>query len=194
MEDFNVMLLRIAGKLSDADLNDMKFLCQDKIPRKKMETITSPTDLFMKLMELTEISKDDLNFLIVLLQHTQRHDLAKEVKGFQGPPMSREEASVDEDPDEDQLGQAFDIICENVGKDWKMLMRTLGVTDSTMEQISYANPYNLREQIRQCLREWKKKKRENANVSALIKALEKCRMKLVAEKITDKLNLSYGMS
>lgn len=75
-----------------------------------------------------------------------------------------------------------------------MLMRTLGVTDGTMEQIIYAHPYNLREQIRQCLREWKKKKRENANVSALIKALEKCRLKLVAEKISDELNLSYGMS
>ncbi|XP_040184074.1 FAS-associated death domain protein [Rana temporaria] len=194
MEDFNVMLLGIAGKLTDTDLSNMKFLCQDKIPRKKMETITSPTDLFIKLMELTEISKDNLNFLIELLQHTLRHDLAKEVKAFQGPPISREETSVAEDPDEDQLGQAFDIICENVGKDWKMLMRTLGVTDGTMDQIIYANPYNLREQIRQCLREWKKKKRENANVSALIKALEKCRLKLVAEKISDELNLSYGMS
>lgn len=194
MEEFNVMLLRIAGKLSDTDLNNMKFLCQDKIPRKKMETIASPTDLFIKLMELTEISKDNLNFLIQLLQHTQRYDLAKEVKGFQGPPVSREETSEAEDPEEDQLGRAFDIICENMGRDWKMLMRALGVNDSTMEQIIYANPYNLKEQIRQCLREWKKKKRENANVSALIKALEKCRLKLVAEKISDELNLSYGMS
>ncbi|CAI9600884.1 unnamed protein product [Staurois parvus] len=195
MDDFNVMLLRIAGKLSDTDLNSMKFLCQDKIPRKKMETIKSPTDLFIKLMELTEISKDNLNFLTELLQHAHRHDLAKEVKEFHEPSLSREETSIEEEPEEDQLGQAFDIICENVGKDWKMLMRTLGVTDSTMEHVVYANPYNLREQIRQCLREWKQKKRENANVSALIKALEKCRMKLaVAEKLCEKLNLSHGIS
>ncbi|XP_018410026.1 PREDICTED: FAS-associated death domain protein [Nanorana parkeri] len=193
MDNFNILLLRISGKLSETDLSNMKFLCQDKIPRKKMETIMIPTDLFTKLMELTELSKDNLDFLIQLLQHAHRHDLAEEVKGFQ-MPLSREEVSVDEESDEDQLGQAFDIICENVGKDWKMLIRTLGITDSTIEQVAYANPYNMKEQIRQCLREWKKKKRENANVSVLIKALENCRMKLVADKLSDKLNLSHGES
>ncbi|KAM5138055.1 FAS-associated death domain protein [Mantella aurantiaca] len=193
MDDFNVLLLKISDKLSDDELRDMKFLCKDKIPKKKMETITKPTDLFTKLMEMTEISKDNPSFLIELLQRIHRDDLTQEVKEFQ-TPLSKEETSVEEEADEDQLGQAFDIICENVAKEWKMLMRNLGVTDSTMEQVAYANPYNLREQIRQCLREWKKKKRENANVSALIKALEKSRLKLVAERISDELNLSHKTS
>ncbi|XP_072278186.1 FAS-associated death domain protein [Pyxicephalus adspersus] len=193
MDAFNVMLLGISRKLSEANLNDMKFLCKEKIPRKKMETITSPTELFTKLQELAEMSKDNLTFLIELLQQAHRNDLADEVKGYQCPP-SRVETFVDEASNEDPLGQAFDIICESVGKDWKMLMRTLGLTDGTIDQVVYANPYNLREQIRHCLREWRRKKKENAKVSALIQALEKCRMKLVAERISDELNLSHGMS
>lgn len=191
MDDLNILLLRISGKLSETDLNNMKFLCQDKIRKRKMETILSPTDLFTRLMELEVLSKDNLGFLVELLEHAQRHDLAKEVKKFQGP-LSREETSVDEDEDEDQLGEAFDVICENVGKDWKMLIRTLGIGDSTIDQVIYANPYNMKEQLRQCLREWKKKKREKANISTLIEALTKCRMKLVAEKVKDRLNLSHG--
>ncbi|KAM9302131.1 FAS-associated death domain protein [Gastrophryne carolinensis] len=186
MDEFAVMLLKISEQLRNNELKDLKFLCCDKIPKKTLESISSGTDLFTKLCELDDISRDNLDFLIKLLQHIKRNDLIAEVKKFQ-TPLSREENNLQTAEDEDRMGQAFDIIADNVGREWKRLMRYLGVTDPVMEQVIYANPYNMREQIIQCLREWKKKKQDNATVPALIKALESCRMKLVAERITEAL-------
>ncbi|XP_068117526.1 FAS-associated death domain protein [Hyperolius riggenbachi] len=206
MEEFRVALLKISERLSEQDFKDMKFLCQEKIVKKKLEAITRPTELFTRLIEQENITKDKPDFLIFLLQHIGRNDLIGEVDKSQTPlsreqagvqtPLSREQAGVQASAEEgsDQLLQAFDIVCDNVGRDWRRLLRFLGVTDITMEQVQYANPYNLREQIRQCLREWRKKKGEDANISALLKGLEKCRMRLVIEKITDELNLSAGSS
>ncbi|XP_075693152.1 FAS-associated death domain protein [Rhinoderma darwinii] len=191
MDKFSVMLLKMSEKLDDKELEDMKFLCQKNIVKKKMELITSPIHLFRHLKELMEISEDDLSFLVKLFNTINRPDLAKEVERFQG---RQSRSSPVESSERDQLDLAFDIICDNVGKDWKKLIRTLGVTDVTMDQVIYANPNNMREQLMQCLKEWRKKKKDSATVSALVQALENCRMRLVSEKITDAINLSHGMS
>ncbi|XP_056383577.1 FAS-associated death domain protein [Hyla sarda] len=184
----SVLLLRISEKLNNEELEGMKFLCQKQIVKKKMETITSPIHLFRHLKELTEISEDDLGFLVVLLNTINRPDLAQEVERFHSPP-SRVEAG-----ERDHLDQAFDIICDNVGRDWKKLIRSLGVSESTIEQVVYANPNNMREQLQQCLNEWKKKRKDGATISVLVKALENCRMRLVSERITEAINLSHGAS
>lgn len=188
MDTFSVMLLKISGKLDEKELEDMKFLCQKKIVKKKLETITSPIHLFRHLKELVEISEDDLRFLVELLNTINRPDLAQEVERFQGPQSGAEPG------ERDQLDQAFDIICDNVGKDWKKLIRTLGVPETTIDQVVDANRYNMREQLLQSLIAWRKKKRDGATVSALVQALETCRMRLVAERLGEAINLSHGSS
>ncbi|XP_069824233.1 FAS-associated death domain protein [Dendropsophus ebraccatus] len=188
VETFPAMLLRISNKLSDKELDDMKFLCQKKIVKKKLETITVPIHLFRHLQELVEISEDDVSFLVELLNTINRPDLAQEVENFQ-EPQSRAD-----DGERDHLDQAFDIICDNVGKDWKKLIRTLGVPEPTVDRVIYANPNNLQEQLRQCLNEWRKKRKDGATISALVQALENCRMRLVSERLTEAINLSHGSS
>lgn len=188
MDTFSVTLLNISKKLDEKELADMKFLCQKKIVKKKMESISNATDLFRHLKELVVISEDNLSFLVQLLNTINRPDLAQEVERFQGPQSGAE-------PEErDQLDQAFDIICDNVGKDWKRLIRTLGVTEATIDQVVDANRNDMREQLRQCLNQWKKKKRDSASVSALVQALENCRMRLIAERLVEAINLNHGSS
>ncbi|XP_063800209.1 FAS-associated death domain protein isoform X2 [Pseudophryne corroboree] len=185
MDRLSVMLLKVSDRLTAKETDDLKFLCRKKITKKKMEAVSKATDLFSRLLEQAEIAQDDLAFLEQLLQNIDRKDLVEEVRNYQSS-CSREETAGD------QLDLAFDIICDNVGRDWRKLVRTLGVTEVTMEQVIYANPFNMQEQLMQCLKEWRKKKRDDANVSALVLALEHCRMRLVAEKLTDGLNLSHG--
>ncbi|XP_075044383.1 FAS-associated death domain protein [Mixophyes fleayi] len=191
MDNFSVILLRISGQLSEKEINDLKFLCREKIAKKKLETISSATDLFTKLQEQTDITQDDLGFLVQLLQSIERRDLVEELRKYQ-PACAREETAGDWAQDRDQLDRAFDIICDNVGRDWRRLMRSLGMTDPIMEQVMDAHPRNMREQLMQCLIKWREKKRDDASVTALMHALECCKLRLVAEKVTDGLNLSHG--
>ncbi|XP_071975223.1 FAS-associated death domain protein [Engystomops pustulosus] len=186
MDTFSVLLLNVSEKLNDKELDDMKFLCQKKIVKKKMETISSPIHLFQQLKELVEISEDDVAFLIELLSTIKRQDLVLEVERYRGGRGAGGER--------DNLDEAFDIICDNVGKDWKRLIRTLGVTDNTIDQVVNSNPYNMREQLFQCLREWRTKKKDKATVSALVEALDKCRLRLVSERLVEAINLNHGSS
>ncbi|KAM4017610.1 FAS-associated death domain protein [Anomaloglossus baeobatrachus] len=188
MDKFSILLLNISQKLNERELASLKFLCHTKIVKKKMEQITSPLHLFTNLKELTEISEDDLSVLISLLTAINRNDLAEEVELFQGP-QPKEEAK-----ERDQLDEAFDIICDNVSKEWRRLIRKLGLSETVINQVIYANQNNLREQLMQCLLEWRRIKKGSATVSALVEALEDCKLRLVAEILTDAINLSHGTS
>ncbi|XP_073515651.1 FAS-associated death domain protein [Phyllobates terribilis] len=188
MDNFPKLLLEISEKLDERELESMKFLCSKKIVKKKMEMIKSPLDLFRQLQELTDISEDDLTFLISLLTTINRFDLVKKVELFLGQ-------HPEEEPKErDQMDEAFDIICDNVAKEWRRLIRTLGLPEMIIEQAMCANPYNMREQLMQCLIEWRKMKKDSATVSALVQALEKCKLRLVSERLTEAINLSHGTS
>lgn len=83
------------------------------------------------------------------------------------------------------LRAAFDIICDNVGKDWRRLARHLKVTDVKIDAIEEKYPRNLTEQVRESLRVWKSTKREDATVSHLVRALRACQLNLVADLIVE---------
>lgn len=83
------------------------------------------------------------------------------------------------------LRAAFDIICDNVGKDWKRLARRLKVSDAKIDAIEEKYPRNLTEQLRESLRVWRNANREDAAVAHLVGALRACRMNLVADLIEE---------
>lgn len=83
------------------------------------------------------------------------------------------------------LRAAFDIICDNVGKDWRKLARHLRVSDAKIEAIEEKYPRNLAEQVRESLRVWKNSRRDDAAVSHLVRALRACRLNLVADLIEE---------
>ncbi|XP_063294826.1 FAS-associated death domain protein [Pelobates fuscus] len=188
MDDLSIMLLGISTKLDDKELKDLKFLCREKIFKKRLESINSATDLFTCLMELNEISNENLDTLIKLLKLIKRDDLVNIVDDYQIHHLGF--STQPERQERSQLDQAFDIICENLGSNWKMLMRRLGVTDVILERAVAAHPYSMYEQQMQCFKDWRRMKGEAATVSVLCEALRSSKLKLIEDILTEKLELS----
>ncbi|NXE40044.1 FADD protein, partial [Ptilorrhoa leucosticta] len=174
---FLSLLHSISSSLSDTELSAMKFLCRDKIKKRKLETVQSGRELFNILMEQQEIASDNLEFLRKLLQHIDRDDLVAQVVQFEeeGPH------GPDDQPDEHEKPIA--VICANVGRDWKKLMRELGMSEVKLDRIEAAHRFNLYEELVQALREWQRWKGKDAKVADLIKALRACNLNLVADMV-----------
>lgn len=83
------------------------------------------------------------------------------------------------------LQVAFDIVCENVGRDWRRLARELKLSEAKIDGIEEKYPRHLNEQVRETLRVWKNAERGNASVAGLVKALRACRLNLVADKVEE---------
>eukprot|EP00079_Xenopus_tropicalis_P009793 XP_002934114.1 PREDICTED: FAS-associated death domain protein [Xenopus tropicalis] len=187
--DLQVTLLQISNKLNESELSSLKFLRRD-LGKKKLEGVRSATDLFSLLLERQEISGENVDYLIQLLGSINRHDLVAEVADYKtkcigstGAPGTQERDSLDD---------AFDVICDNVGRDWKMLVRRLGVSDVTIDRIVGANPNNMREQLYRCLRSWKDNMGERASMENLLQALLNCKMKLVQDKVLEKQSSGHS--
>ncbi|XP_032044559.1 FAS-associated death domain protein [Aythya fuligula] len=187
MDPFLTLLHSFSSSLSAAELRDLKFLCQDKIGKRKLESVQSGAELFNFLLEQQVISSHNVDCLKTMLKVIKREDLVTRLEHF----VEEGEANVPEDqPDmnEKRLQKvAIEVICENVGKEWKMLMRKLGFSEVKMDRIIAANPLNLKEQLVQSLREWQKWKGKDAKVTDLIKGLRDCNMNLVADVVEQKL-------
>ncbi|XP_078615852.1 caspase-8-like isoform X3 [Branchiostoma floridae x Branchiostoma japonicum] len=69
------ILYRIAQKLDNTELEDLKFLCTGIISRSTQEEIDSPLKLFMELTKICRITEDDFSFLGDLLRNIGREDL-----------------------------------------------------------------------------------------------------------------------
>uniref|UniRef100_A0A8C9F772 FAS-associated death domain protein n=1 Tax=Pavo cristatus TaxID=9049 RepID=A0A8C9F772_PAVCR len=188
MDPFLALLNSLSASLSGSELHDLKFLCQDKIGKRKLESVQSGRELFNFLMEQQLISSHNVDLLKSMFKSIKRDDLILRLEQF----IEEGEASAsDERPDmkERRLQKVvIEVICENVGRDWKMLMRKLDLSDVKMDRIVAAYPHDLREQLVQSLREWQKWKGKDAKVTDLIKALRDCNMNLVADIAEQKLS------
>ncbi|NXD01727.1 FADD protein, partial [Certhia familiaris] len=176
---FLSLLHSISSGLSDTELAAMKFLCRDKIRKRKLETVQSGRELFSILEEQQEIASDNLEFLRKLLQHIERSDLLSQVVQFE----EQEPHAPDEQPDDKR--RSFDVICAHVGREWKKLMRELGMPEVKLDRIEAAYRFDLYEELVQALREWQKWKGKDAKVADLIKALRGCNLNLVADMVEE---------
>ncbi|KFQ49929.1 Protein FADD, partial [Pelecanus crispus] len=178
MDSFLTLLHSFSLSLSDSELSSLKFLCREKIGKRKLEAVQSGKELFSILLEQQLITSSRVSFLEALLQNIKREDLVSQLKQF---VEEGEVRAPDDQPDAHE--KPIEVICENVGRDWKMLMRKLGISEVKMDRIVTANPFNLQEQLVQSLREWQKWKGRDAKVTDLIKALRGCNMNLVADMV-----------
>lgn len=69
------LLLSVSYELSDAELEALKFLSRDHVPRRRLEAARSPHDLFEALEEKGVLEAGNLAFLRELLYHIGRIDL-----------------------------------------------------------------------------------------------------------------------
>ncbi|XP_036918469.1 FAS-associated death domain protein [Sturnira hondurensis] len=180
MDPFLVLLHSVSTRLSSSEVGDLKFLCQGRLGKRKLERVQSGVDLFSLLLEQNELDREHPELLRELLASLRRQDLLRLVDDFEAGAEGRA------GPEEQQDFQgAFDIICDHVGKDWRRLARQLKVPDSKIDAIEVKYPRNLTEQVRESLRVWKKVAREHATVSHLVQALRACRLNLVADLVEE---------
>lgn len=186
MDPFLSLLHSFSMNLSDTELSALKFLCRDKIGKRKLESVKTGNDLFTILLDQREIAREKVDFLQVMIKSIKREDLLMQLEEFMEGGHGDAVNHLDE-KEKHQQKIAFEVICDNIGKNWKMLIRKLGISDTKIDRILIANPYNLQEQLMQSLREWQKWKGKEAKVADLIKALRDCKMNLVADIIEDEL-------
>ncbi|XP_008942344.1 PREDICTED: FAS-associated death domain protein [Merops nubicus] len=187
MDPFLSLLHAFSSSLSDTELSSLKFLCRDRISKRKLESVRSGRELFTILLEQQDIARDKVDFLEELLKGIKRKDLVAQLNQFV------EEGGIN--TSDDQLDEhekrcqkvAIEVICNNVGKHWRRLMRKLDLSEVQLDRVVEAHRGDLREQLVQALREWQRSKGKDAKVTDLIKALRACEMNLVADKVEQEL-------
>ncbi|XP_018619109.1 FAS-associated death domain protein [Scleropages formosus] len=182
MSGWEPVLLRISEGLSPDNLEAMKFLCRNDIGKKRLETIKSGIQLFQCLSEMNKVGARDTAFLRALLEDIQRPDLVDLLEKFDrcGPPGSGELPDAKE---QEKLNIATEVIVDNMGRDWRMFGRKLGISDARLDHVREKHPFNLKEQVVELLREWRAMRKAEARVEALIEALRACRLNLTADLV-----------
>ncbi|XP_041485688.1 FAS-associated death domain protein-like [Lytechinus variegatus] len=209
---------KIGKALSPEEIHDLKFLCKDipGFSQADVDEISDGLALITKLEQLDVLTKEKVDLVVNFLSLVNRKDLEGDLKQYEqefitrslagqvgGPvtqPMSaqfqqnngyqsaafnsqNQPAAMGED-----LSTEFDIIVENIGRDWRQLARRLGLTEVDIECITENHSRNLREQSRQALWMWKNKHRREATRQALIATLRKCKMNYIADIVEGYIN------
>lgn len=75
MDPFLVLLHSVSVGLSSSDLTQLKFLCRNRVSKRKLELAQSGLDLFTVLLEQNELSAERTALLRELLGPLRREDL-----------------------------------------------------------------------------------------------------------------------
>lgn len=96
-QTFKAHLMSISNQLTSDDLNKMKFVLQDDLPKRKLEGVQQPYQLFSLMMEAKLLSANNLTRLAELLKSAGRMDLSNDVFQQVGQQMEVEGPSFFED-------------------------------------------------------------------------------------------------
>ncbi|NXJ25541.1 CASP8 protein, partial [Dicrurus megarhynchus] len=84
------LLLAVSYELSEAELEALKFLSREHVPRRRLEAAQSPHDLFEALQEKGVLEAGNLAFLRELLYRIERIDLLVAYLGSSREQVERE--------------------------------------------------------------------------------------------------------
>ncbi|KAF3833217.1 hypothetical protein F7725_026882 [Dissostichus mawsoni] len=161
---YNSLLLYISNQLTDKQLEDLKFLCRDMLGKRELEKISSGVRFFQLLTERGKLGADNTDCLSRFLTEIHRQDLAR-----------------------DKLGIASEVIVENLGRNWRKLGRSLGLTEVKIDSVSTRHPTDLEETTRELLKEWRRSRGAQARTQELIQALRACMLNRTADQVEDSL-------
>lgn len=82
MDPFLTLLNAFSSSLSESELAALKFLCREKVTKRKLESVQSGRDLFGFLLEQQLIASYKVSFLEELLKNIKREDLVSQLKQF----------------------------------------------------------------------------------------------------------------
>lgn len=83
MDPFLVLLHSVSGNLSSSDLLELKFLCRERVSKRKLERVQSGLDLFSVLLEQNDLERTRTGLLRELLASLRRHDLLQRLDDFE---------------------------------------------------------------------------------------------------------------
>lgn len=83
MDPFLVLLHSLSGSLSGSDLMELKFLCRERVSKRKLERMQSGLDLFSVLLEQNDLERGRTGLLRDLLASLRRHDLLQRLDDFE---------------------------------------------------------------------------------------------------------------
>uniref|UniRef100_H3BYG2 Fas (tnfrsf6)-associated via death domain n=1 Tax=Tetraodon nigroviridis TaxID=99883 RepID=H3BYG2_TETNG len=185
---FKAVLLEISDQLSEDQLENLKYLCQDEIGKRRMEKIDSGTKLFVVLKERGKLGEDSTEFLGQLLSEIHRDDLVEKLNAFVNGFAPRHQDHFENA----KLDIAKEVIAENLGTRWRRLARKLGLSEVKLESISKRHPSELYETAVEMLKEWRKMRGPEADVADLIKALRACDFNMTADILESRLSVYAG--
>ena len=82
--NFRSLLLQLSNSLTRKELQELKLLCGDVVPRDKLETINHGLKLFDALEDLNKLSVRDRDFLASKLIAVNRTDLRIQLLEIEG--------------------------------------------------------------------------------------------------------------
>lgn len=83
MDPFLVLLHSLSGSLSGSDLMELKFLCRERVSKRKLERVQSGLDLFSVLLEQKDLERGSTGLLRDLLASLRRYDLLQRLDDFE---------------------------------------------------------------------------------------------------------------
>ena len=82
--NFRSLLLQLSNSLTRKELQELKFLCGDVVPRDKLTTINHGFELFEDLEHLNKLSVRNRDFLASKLIAVKRTDLRNQLLEIEG--------------------------------------------------------------------------------------------------------------
>lgn len=83
MDPFLVLLHSVSAGLSSSELTELKFLCQSRVGKRKLERVQCGLDLFSVLLEQNELDRERTGLLRELLSSLRRQDLLGRLDSFE---------------------------------------------------------------------------------------------------------------